>query len=334
MAPLGTPPICVVVRADASGTTAVFSAWLAASCGAFGLTPGMGGAGCVLSFDLLLSHLPFLSPHPHAFCVACSILTSRSAAPAWSADFSFAYGTEGVLSHLAGGASSPPRPWCITFADAGAGLDAGVAEAALELAPGSGVFGQASRMGASALAVLAGLAFPSPGDDWAAPANAVAPALLNQWAGPASGTAQVWPCVALSYLLLRADQTGSGESGRLAAALVRMMLSFDAGTPVGSPDEARRRCAICLSDHRRLTLFWIQVPASPLKYYSEFLRAQPPAAVVASSFAALASVLYTAGTSDYTFENYYATGAVRLVVCVVLIFVISLTRHTFQAALL
>jgi len=209
--PAFNPPtgqaIGVVTRGDSSGTTQVFTAWMATTCPTIFTLTGTAGSGL----------------------------------PTWAGITPLAQpGSAGVTNFMAPAASalSPTftNPWAIAYVDAGFAYDAGLSEIALELKTSSGIYATSTGLGAAGLSAPATGYPASSFADWSLPVNGQTPQalLFNQWSG--SGQ-QIYPIVTFSYVFLRADMTLFGESGRLATALIKFMFSADAGTPAGSAAE-------------------------------------------------------------------------------------------------
>ena len=234
--------ITVVTRQDSSGTTSVFSGWMALTCpGVFTATAG-------------------------------STVT-------WGATVSAQPGSIGVTTYMQprayATAVSYANQWAIAYVDAGFALDAGLAEVAVELKVGSGVYGASTVLGAAGLGAPATGYPTSSFADWSLSTNWVSGSspqnmLYNQYTGSGS---PIYPILCFSYVFLRGDMSAMGESGRLASALVKFLFSADAGTPAGSSAES---------------------PASPLKFYNELLMAQPPQAIITQALADLQQVQFAA----------------------------------------
>ena len=234
--------ITVVTRQDSSGTTSVFSGWMSLTCpGVFTATAG-------------------------------STVT-------WGATVSAQPGSIGVTTFMQPKAYSTAvtyaNQWAIAYVDSGFALDAGLAEVAVELKVGSGVYGASTVLGAAGLGAPATGYPTSSFSDWSLSTNWVSGTspqnmLYNQYTG--SGN-QIYPILCFSYVFLRGDMSAMGESGRLASVLVKFLFSADAGTPAGSAAET---------------------PASPLKFYSELLMSQPPQAIITQALADLQQVQFAA----------------------------------------
>ena len=251
--------ITVISRQDTSGTTQVFATWLAATCTTNAPSSGQITNAATTDFP----SFPASSRQP---------------------------GSIGMTSYL----STPANTWAIGYVDSGFALDAGLQEAALELKPGSNVFATSTALGSAGLSAptsysgtVAGTVYSSvtlPTSSMADWSGVPISFCFNQYTG--SGT-QFWPIVTFSYVFLRQDMTQFGESGRLAAALLRFLFSADAGTPAQLAAES---------------------PASPLKFYAELLMSQPPNAVKAQALADMATIQFApSAPNDWGFETFYAS---------------------------
>ena len=200
--------ITVVTRQDSSGTTSVFSGWMAATstCAtAFTATPG-------------------------------STVT-------WGFTTSAQPGSNGVTNFMSPVAyattATYTNPYAIAYVDSGFALDSGLAEVAVELAPSTNVFATSTGLGTSGLSAPATGYPTSSFADWSLSTNwpsgkSPQAMLYNQYVstGP-----KIYPILCFSYVFLRGDMTAMGESGRLATALIKFLFSADAGTPAGSNPE-------------------------------------------------------------------------------------------------
>ena len=267
--PLFTPPtgqaIQVVYRGDSSGTSQIFSGWMAYTCTGVTITSG----GATVSAGGVSAYVP-------------AATNVKGAA-----------GSVGVTTYMSPTPFQPTvtyaNQWAIAYADAGFAKDAGLAEVALELKAGNtpAVYGQATVLG------VAGLSAPATGyptssfADWTSGYSQSI--LFNQWQGGSS--AQLFPIVAFSFVLLRKDMSAMGESGRLATALVKFMLSVDAGLPAGTTSDA-------------------PMPTSPIKFYGELLMSQPPLTIITQALSDMQQIIFSpSAPTDWQFEGYYAPSA-------------------------
>jgi len=110
------------------------------------------------------------------------------------------------------------NPWTIGYADAGNGVELGLLEVTIQNANGFWVTSQTADVSAAASALFqSGNGWPAmPSDDFSGVS------LLNQ---PGD---TVFPICAMPFMLVRTDLTTKSESGPLAEAFIRYMLSDEA----------------------------------------------------------------------------------------------------------
>ena len=275
--PASAPSITVLARQDGSGTTAVFTGWMATTC-----TTGNNIANTWTVTG-----------------VAGSQLTATSS-PTWptAANVQYRPNTIGMTATLQ--ANSPSLvTWAVGYLDSGFGADGGLTEAALELrskttlGTASTTYVTVAGLGTAGLAAPTNAGYsttsgyPSSFADWSvAPASGITvqSQLYNQWGG--SGQ-QIFPMCTFSYVFLRKDMSMYGESGRLATAMVKFLFSADAGTPVDYVTTP-------------------ETPTSPLKFYGDLLMAQPPSSVITQALADMQQITFSASAlQDWGFESYW-----------------------------
>ena len=275
--PASAPAITVLARQDGSGTTAIFTGWMATTC--------VAGNNIANTWNVT--------------GVGGSQLTATSS-PTWPSGANVQYrpNTIGITATLQ--ANSPSLvTWAVGYLDSGFGADGGLTVAALELrsknalGTASSTFVTVAGLGTAGLAAPTNAGYsttsgyPTSFSDWSvAPASGITvqSQLYNQWSGAGQ---QIFPMCTFSYIFLRKDMSMYGESGRLATAMVKFLFSADAGTPV---------------DYMTTP----EMPTSPLKFYGDLLMAQPPSSVITQALADLKQITFSSSApQDWGFESYW-----------------------------